>query len=148
MLQGWGHYGSHLTEHHNFIQKLWGDSIMHARFLTKKSPHKKNHPVGFLNFDVWRFMFLNWDVKYFIVSHKQSTWFHAKDFFVEGLVNGLSSSAYFQPSVKDCASDSVKNAKWIRPKILISGKSLHFRGNNITQGNGKHSSVSWKVCWK
>lgn len=73
-------------------------------------------------------MFLNWDEKYFIISHKLSMWLHAKDFFVEELVNGLSSSACFQPSEKDYnASDSVKNTKWIRPKILISGKSLHFR---------------------
>lgn len=80
----------------------------------------------------WGFMFLNWDEKYFIVSHKLSKWLHAKHFFVEELVNGLSSSACFQPSEKDYnASDSVKNTKWIRPKILISGKSLHFRKKKI-----------------
>lgn len=81
----------------------------------------------------WGFMFRNGDVNYLIVSYKLSKWFHAKDFFVEGLVNGLSSSACFQPSVKDYnASDLVKNTKWIRPKILISGKSLHLEKNRIT----------------
>lgn len=47
-------------------------------------------------------MFLNWHEKYLNISLKLANQLHGKDsFFIEGLMNGLFSNAYFLPSEED-----------------------------------------------
>lgn len=47
-------------------------------------------------------MFLNWHEKYLNISLKLANQLHGKDsFFIEGLMNGLFSHAYFLPSEED-----------------------------------------------
>lgn len=100
----------------------------------------------------WGCVFLNWHEKYLNISLKLANQLHGKDsFFIEGLMNGLFSRAYFLPSEEDHnVPNLLKKAKWIETKILISGKSLHFRKKKIVRkeiGSIAHL-VSWKVSWK